>query len=63
MSVGHYFVDILVDGKIILELKSGEGINSNHKAQTIHYLAATKMRLAMILNFGKHKVDVQRLIL
>jgi len=60
--VGDYIVDILVDDKIVLELKTGEGINNNHKTQMLHYLAATKMRLAMILNFGKHKVDVERLI-
>ncbi len=60
--VGNYIVDIVVEDKIVLELKSGEGIAGAHKAQTLHYLAATRLRLAMILNFGKHKVDVERLI-
>lgn len=61
--VGDYYADILVEEKIILELKSGEGISRDHKAQTLNYLRATGVKLAIILNFGKQRTDVERLVL
>lgn len=61
--VGDYRADILVEGKIILELKSIEKIADVHRAQTLNYLKATKLRLALILNFGKEKLEFERLIL
>ena len=51
--VGDYRTDIIVDDKIILELKSAKAIASEHEAQLLHYLKATGMELGMILNFGK----------
>ncbi len=60
-EVGHYIVDILVDGKIILELKAGDGIVDGHRAQTLNYLAATQYQLAIILNFGKKSLQYERL--
>ena len=61
-SVGDYFADILVDGKVILELKTAEKIGDAHRAQVIHYLRATGIRLAMILNFGKKSFEYERLV-
>lgn len=60
-EVGNYIVDILVDGKIILELKAGDGIAAAHRAQTLNYLAATQHQLAIILNFGKKSLEYERL--
>jgi len=59
--VGHYVADILVDEKIILELKSVEKINNAHRAQALNYLKATGKRLAIILNFAKEKLENERL--
>ena len=59
--VGHYVADILVDDKIILELKSVEKINNAHRAQALNYLKATGKRLAIILNFAKEKLEFERL--
>ena len=59
--VGHYVADILVDDKIILELKSVEKINNAHRAQALNYLKATGIRLAIILNFAKEKLEYERL--
>ena len=61
--VGHYVADILVSGKIILEIKCAEGIHNEHRAQVINYLKATGLRLALILNFGKRSFDHERIIL
>ena len=62
-AVGDYYADILVEGKIILELKSVEKIIDAHRAQALHYLKATGLRLAMILNFGKDGFAFERLVL
>jgi GxxExxY protein len=60
--VGDYFADILVDDMIVLELKSIEKINNAHRAQALNYLKATNKQLAIILNFGKEKLEYERLV-
>lgn len=60
--VGHYVADIMVDDKIILELKCVETITNVHRAQTLNYLKATGKQLAIILNFAKEKLEYERLI-
>jgi GxxExxY protein len=61
--IGDYIADILVENSIILELKAQERITEIHKAQTLNYLRATGLRLAILLNFGKNKLEHERLIL
>jgi len=61
--VGDYYADILVEEEIILELKSSEGIIDAYRAQTLNYLKATKLQLAIILNFGKEKLEYERIVL
>jgi GxxExxY protein len=61
--VGEYIADILVEDCIIIELKAQDKIASNHKAQTLNYLKATGLKLAILSNFGKHKLEYERLIL
>ena len=60
--VGEYFADILVEDKIILELKVLDKITDVHIAQALNYLKATGLRLAIILNFGKKRLGYERLI-
>ena len=61
--VGEYIADILAEDIIILELKAQDRIIENHKAQTLNYLKATGLKLAILLNFGKHKLESERLVL
>ena len=60
--VGDYYADILVEQKIILELKAVDTILNIHRAQALHYLKATGVRLAIILNFGKESFEYVRLV-
>lgn len=60
--VGEYCADILVDGKVILELKVADRITNIHKAQTLNYLKATGLELALIFNFGSESFEHHRLI-
>jgi len=61
--VGKYFADILVDDKIVLELKAIDHILGAHRAQSLNYLKATGKRLVIIINFGKSKLEYERLAL
>ncbi len=61
--VGQYFADILVDNKVILELKTVEAIANIHKAQLLNYLRATGIKLGLILNFAKPRLEYRRLVL
>ena len=61
--VGDYYADILVDNKIILELKAVDKIVDAYRAQVLNYLRATKLRLAMILNFAKKNFEYERFVI
>ena len=50
--VGQYFADILVDRKVVLELKTAERISDAHVAQLVNYLKATELEVGLLLNFG-----------
>ena len=60
--VGNYVADILIENKIILELKSVERIINVHKAQVLNYLTATGVHLGIILNFGKEELTFERFV-
>ena len=60
--VGDYYADILIDNRLILELKTVDRITDIHKAQTLNYLKATGIDLALILNFGAPSFEHHRLI-
>lgn len=51
--VGNYFADLLVENKVIIELKAAEAICEEHEYQLINYLKATKVEIGLLLNFGK----------
>ena len=59
--VGEYYADILVEDRIILELKAVEKIVNAHISQTLNYLKATGLELAILLNFGKERLEYERL--
>ena len=60
--VGYYVADIIAEDLVILEIKAAENLSEGHRAQTLNYLKATGLRLAILLNFGKEKLQYERLI-
>lgn len=50
--VGDYFADMVVNGLILLEIKTAKSILEGHEAQTVNYLRATEYEVGLILNFG-----------
>ena len=51
--VGEYFADMIVEDKIILELKSCEALVPEHEVQLFNYLKATNIEVGLLFNFGK----------
>ena len=61
-TVGEYFADILIEDKILIELKTVEKISKVHYAQLLNYLKATGIQLGLLINFGPQKLEYERLI-
>ena len=59
--VGHYFADLLVEKKVVVELKVAEKYNPKDQAQLINELKATRIKVGLLINFGKEKVEFKRL--
>ena len=60
--VGEYFADILVDNKVIVEIKAARQLSAEHEAQLLNYLKATDIEVGILLNFGT-RPEVKRKIL
>jgi len=60
--IGYYYADILVEGKIIIELKAVEKLTRLHKAQLLNYLKATGIKLGYLINMGSKSVEYKRLV-
>ena len=59
----YYFADFVFDDKIILEVKAQQNVIDNHFRQTINYLAASKIKLGLIINFGEDSLKFKRVVL
>ena len=60
--VGEYFADIVVEGRIILELKAIEQLQKIHEAQLLNYLKATGFKIGLLINFTHSKAEIKRFI-
>ena len=60
--VGEYFADIVVDNKVVVEVKSADKHNPAFEAQLLNYLKATGLEVGLIINFGP-SVFVKRMVL
>ncbi|MEW6620662.1 MAG: GxxExxY protein [bacterium] len=56
-EVGKHRLDILVESKVIVELKTVEELSKAHYAQVRSYLKATGVKVAILVNFAKEKAD------
>ena len=55
------FPDLIVEEKIILELKAINALTDLHKAQLLAYLKASKPKLGILINFGTERVEYKRI--
>jgi GxxExxY protein len=63
VEVGYYDADLIVEGKLIIEVKALRTLEDSHKAQCLNYLKATGNRLGLLINFGSPRVEVRRVAL
>jgi len=61
-KIGAYFLDFMINNKIVLELKKGDNFSQKHIEQVYAYLKATNLKLGIIANFGKKGVKFKRII-
>ena len=59
--VGEYFADLVVEDKVIVELKAVRAMDKAFETQLINYLKATQMEVGLLLNFSR-KVEVKRMV-
>jgi GxxExxY protein len=61
--IGHYVADLVVGGKVLVELKTGKELLSRHEAQLLHYLKATGIKVGLLINFGREKCEFKRMVM
>jgi GxxExxY protein len=61
--IGKFYVDMIVEGKVILEFKSHERITQGHLSQLFTYLRVSGVRVGLLFNFGACRLQFKRLIL
>lgn len=61
--VGEYIIDILVEKKVIVELKTVEKFDNVHEAQLLNYLKASGIQVGLLINFKHPKVEVKRMVM
>ena len=60
--VGEYQADLVVDGRVIVECKAISNLDAVHEAQLINYLKASGVRVGLLTNFGRPKLQFRRLV-
>ena len=60
--VGEYFVHLLVEDSVLVELKTVKALVDVHRLQCANYLKATDLNLCMLLNFGNSRMEIKRVI-
>ncbi len=61
-SIGEHRLDLLVENRVVLELKAAKGIEDIHLATARSYLKATNLPLALVVNFAKPTLEIKRVV-
>lgn len=61
--VGEFYPDVLVEGKIIVELKAVKALAPEHEAQVLNYLKASGIRVGLLVNLGSPRLEWKRFVL
>jgi GxxExxY protein len=60
--IGDYVADLVVENKVIVELKATSGLDPLHDAQLMNYLRASGIKVGLLLNFGRPKLHYRRIV-
>lgn len=58
-NVGEFFADLLVEGKVLVELKAVKALAPEHQAQLINYLNAGGIEVGLLINFGNPRLEIK----
>lgn len=61
--VGEYVADIVVESRVIVEIKTVENIDRVHEAQLFNYMKATGIQVGLLVNFKHPKADIKKMVL
>ena len=61
-SIGDYFVDILLEDWLIIELKTAKTLASEHQAQILGYLKSARLQHGMLINFGSYRFEIRKFV-
>ena len=60
--IGEYYADLLIDGRLIVELKAAKTIADEHVAQTLGYLKASHIEHGLLINFGSYRFEIRKYV-
>jgi GxxExxY protein len=60
-KVGHYQADLIVEGRVIVEVKAVQALDSAHVGQCLNDMRGTGLTTCLLVNFGRAKIQVRRL--
>jgi len=61
--LGEHVIDLVVDGKVVVELKAVKDLTEQHQAQIISYLKASRLQIGLLINFAKRSLEHRRILL
>lgn len=61
-EVGLYYADLVIDGKVIVEVKAVEKLSGVHRAQLLNYLRISGVRVGLLFNFSRPKLEYERIV-
>lgn len=59
----HYFADFIIADQVVLEIKAHSMLLEDHTKQVLNYLAASKCKIGLLINFGENSLKYKRIIL
>src|SRR5262245_13786904 len=61
-ALGDHVLDLVIDGRVVVELKAVKELSEHHKAQAISYLKASRLPVGLLLNFAKASLEHKRVV-
>ena len=61
-AVGEFFADVVVENAVLIELKAVSSLTREHEAQLLNYLTATEIKVGLLVNFGRPKLEWKRFV-
>ena len=62
-TIGEYFADLFVDGRLVVELKACRALADEHTAQILGYLKSAKIEDGLLINFGSYKFQIKKYVM